>query len=75
MIERVAEVVNPDSHLVRRGRFLSTTFMWHIGEAGYLVEIIEARIVSITPRPFVTPNRLKCCPEIVCQGTTEHCPG
>ena len=56
MIERVAELVNSDAHLVRRGRFLSTTFMWGIGDVGYLVKIIEGRIVSITPGPFVTPN-------------------
>jgi len=56
MIERLAELVNADSELVRRGRFLSTTFMLGIGEQGYLVKIIEGRIVSITPGPFVTPN-------------------
>jgi hypothetical protein len=56
MIERIAELVNSDPHLVRRGRFLSTTFMLGIGEQGYLVKIIEGRIVSITPGPFVTPN-------------------
>jgi hypothetical protein len=30
--------------------------MLGIGDAGYLVKIIEGRIVSITPGPFVTPN-------------------
>jgi hypothetical protein len=56
MIERIAELVNSDANLVRRGRFLSTTFMLQIGEQGYLVKIIEGRIVSVTPGPFVTPN-------------------
>ena len=56
MIEGVADLVNSDERLVRRGRFLSTTFMWGIGEVGYLVKIIEGRIISITPGPFVTPN-------------------
>src|SRR5258708_15033790 len=56
MIERIADLVNSDANLVRRGRFLSTTFMLGIGDQGYLVKIIEGRIVGITPGPFVTPN-------------------
>jgi hypothetical protein len=56
MIERIPDLVNNDANLVRRGRFLSTTFMLGIGDRGYLVKIIEGRIVSITPGPFVTPN-------------------
>jgi hypothetical protein len=56
MIERIPDLVNDDPNLVRRGRFLSTTFMLGIGEQGYLVKIIEGRVVSITPGPFVTPN-------------------
>ena len=56
MIERIPELVNADANLVRRGRFLSTTFMLGVGDKGYLVKIIEGRIVSITPGPFVTPN-------------------
>src|SRR6188472_2493904 len=56
MIERIAELVNADTNLVRRGRFLSTTFLVQVGEQGYLVKIIEGRVVSVTPGPFVTPN-------------------
>jgi hypothetical protein len=56
MIERIPDLVNSDANLVRRGRFLSTTFMLGIGEQGYLVKIIEGRIVGVTPGPFVTPN-------------------
>src|SRR5947207_12785489 len=56
MIERIADLVNSDANLVRRGRFLSTTFMLEIGDKGYLVKIIEGRIFGITPSPFVTPN-------------------
>jgi hypothetical protein len=56
MIEHIPELVNSDENLVRRGRFLSTTFLMEIGDQGYLVKIIEGRIVSITPGPFVTPN-------------------
>jgi pimeloyl-ACP methyl ester carboxylesterase len=56
MIERIPDLVNADENLVRRGRHLSTTFMLGVGEQGHLVKIIEGRIVSITPGPFVTPN-------------------
>ena len=56
MIERIADLVNADPNIVRRGRYLSTTFMLEIGDAPYLVKIIEGRVVSITPGPFVTPS-------------------
>ena len=56
MIERIAELVNADAELVRRGRHLNTTFLIEIGDQGYLIKIIEGRIVSVTPGPFVTPN-------------------
>ena len=56
MIERIPDLVNADENLVRRGRFLSTTFLMEIGDKGYLIKIIEGRVVSITPGPFVTPN-------------------
>lgn len=56
MIERIADLVNADANLVRRGRFFSTTFMIEVGDQGYLVKIIEGRVVSVTPGPFVTPN-------------------
>ena len=56
MIERIPELVNADANLVRRGRFLNTTFLIEIGEAGYLVRIVEGRVVAVTPGPFITPN-------------------
>src|SRR5262249_14727706 len=56
MIERIRDLVNADEELVRRGRYVSTTFLMEIGDRGYLIKIIEGRIVSVTPRPFVTPN-------------------
>jgi pimeloyl-ACP methyl ester carboxylesterase len=56
MIERIPDLVNADADLVRRGRHLSTTFMLGIGDTGHLVKIIEGRVVSVTPGPFVTPN-------------------
>ena len=56
MIERIAELVNADERLVWRGRFVHTTFLIEIGDAGYLVRIADGRVVAVTPGPFVTPN-------------------
>jgi hypothetical protein len=56
MIERLADLVNADALLVRRGRFVNTTFFLGIGDAAYLVRIAEGRIAAVTPGPFITPN-------------------
>jgi pimeloyl-ACP methyl ester carboxylesterase len=56
MIDRIPELVNADADLVRRGRHLSTTFMLGVGDQGYLIKIVEGRVVSASPGPFVTPN-------------------
>lgn len=56
MIERIPELVNADANLVRRGRFVNTTFMVEIGDAGYLIRIADGRVVSVTPGPFITPS-------------------
>ena len=56
MIERIAELVNADENLIRRGRYLSTTFLVEVGDHGYLIKVHEGRVVSITPGPFITPN-------------------
>ena len=56
MIERIPDLVNSDVNLVRRGRYLNTTFMFEMGDKGYLVRIVSGRVVSVTPGPFITPN-------------------
>src|SRR5665213_1910481 len=56
MIETLAERVNGDEALVRRGRFLTTTFLLEVGTAAWLIAIFEGRIVSVTPGPFVMPS-------------------
>lgn len=56
MIERLAEFVNADPTLVRRGRFVDTTFLIAIGDSSYLVRIREGRVASVTPGPFITPD-------------------
>ena len=48
--------MNADAALVRRGRFLTTTFLIEIGSAQWLVSIVEGQIVSVTHGPFVMPS-------------------
>jgi hypothetical protein len=52
MIEALRERVNGDEALVRRGRFLSTTFLLEVGATAWLISIFEGRIVSVTPGPL-----------------------
>ena len=56
MIEALQHRVNADAALVRRGRYLTTTFLLQIGQAAWLIAIFEGRIVSVTPGPFVMPS-------------------
>jgi hypothetical protein len=56
MIEALRERVNDDPVLVRRGRFLTTTFLLEVGATTWLIAIHEGRIVSVTPGPFVMPS-------------------
>jgi hypothetical protein len=56
MIETLGERVNGDEMLVRRGRFLTTTFLLEVGPTVWLIAIFEGRIVSVTSGPFVMPS-------------------
>jgi hypothetical protein len=56
MLDTIASLVNADANLVRRGRFVDTTFLIAIDEAYTLVRIQEGRIVKLTPGPFITPD-------------------
>lgn len=56
MIEALKQRVNADEALVRRGRYLSTTFLLEVGRTAWLVAIFEGRIVSVTSGPFVMPS-------------------
>jgi hypothetical protein len=56
MIETLKERVNDDAALVRRGRFLTTTFLLEVGATSWLVAIYEGRILSVTRGPFVMPS-------------------
>ncbi|MBN8989842.1 MAG: hypothetical protein J0H42_16440 [Rhizobiales bacterium] len=56
MIETLQARVNGDAGLVRRGRYLTTSFLLEVGPSAFLVSIYEGRIVSMTPGPFVMPS-------------------
>jgi hypothetical protein len=56
MIEMLKERVNDDPALVRRGRFLTTTFLLEVGPTAWLVAVREGRIQSVTRGPFVMPS-------------------
>jgi hypothetical protein len=56
MIEALKERVNGDAALVRRGRFLTTTFLLEVGSSAWLIAIFEGRIMSVTSGPLVTPS-------------------
>jgi hypothetical protein len=49
----IAEMVNGDAELVRRGRHCSTTFLLEAGDTSYLVRVLEGRVVSIERGPFL----------------------
>ena len=56
MIEVLKQRVNDDAGLVRRGKFLTTTFLLEIGATAWLISIFEGKIISVTRGPFVMPS-------------------
>jgi len=56
MIETLQARVNGDAGLVRRGRYLTTSFLLEVGQTAFLISIYEGRIVSVTQGPFVMPS-------------------
>jgi len=56
VLEALKERVNADAALVRRGRYLTTTFLLQAGETSWLVSIFEGKIVSVSRGPFVMPS-------------------
>ena len=56
MLEHLAERVNADANLVRRGKQVNTTFLIVIDNTDHLIRIAEGKITAITPGPFITPT-------------------
>ena len=53
MLEGLAEIVNDDEALVRRGKYFSDTFMLEVGETEVLIEIRQGRVERVETGPFV----------------------
>jgi hypothetical protein len=56
MIATLAERVNADAALVRRGRFVATSFLLEVGAEAWLIRVEHGRIVEVTKGPFVMPS-------------------
>jgi pimeloyl-ACP methyl ester carboxylesterase len=53
VFERLPELVNDRADLVRRGRFLTVTFLVVSGSTHYLVRLVEGRIERVERGPFL----------------------
>ena len=53
VFEKLAELVNADERLVRRGRFLTTTFLLESDGDAWLVSVVEGRIERVERGPFL----------------------
>ena len=47
------ELVNGDAALVRRGRYLTATFLVEAGGTEFLVRVVEGRIAAVEAGPFL----------------------
>jgi hypothetical protein len=56
MIDTLKQRVNDDTGLVRRGRYLTTTFLLEIGSTAWLIAIHDGHVASVTKGPFVMPS-------------------
>jgi hypothetical protein len=50
---RLPEWVNADAALVRRGRYLSATFLLEVGDTAWLVTVHEGRVARLERGPFL----------------------
>jgi hypothetical protein len=53
VFERSSEWVNGDAALVRRGRYISTTFLIEVGEVAWLTTVHEGRVSRVERGPFL----------------------
>jgi pimeloyl-ACP methyl ester carboxylesterase len=53
VLDTLADLVNADADLVRRGRFLTTTFLVDVGTTSYLIRVLEGRIARVERGPFL----------------------
>ena len=53
VLEGLAELVNADAGLVRRGRYLTTSFLVETGTTAWLVSVHEGRVTRVERGPFL----------------------
>ena len=53
MFERLPDLVDADAGLVRRGRFLSVTFLIEVGARAYLIHVVQGRVTRVERGPFL----------------------
>jgi len=53
VLDQLADLVNADAGLVRRGRYLSTTFLVETGSIAWLVSVHEGRVTRVERGPFL----------------------
>lgn len=53
VLDDLADLVNRDASLVRRGRYLSTTFLVETGSTAWLVTVHEGRVIKLERGPFL----------------------
>lgn len=56
MLEQLADLVNGDAALVRRGRHLDGAFLVEARPRSWLVHVLRGRIEKIEEGPFVMPS-------------------
>jgi len=56
MLDKIAGLVNADARLVRRGRFVDTSFMIVIDDAYTLLRVQEGKVTKVMSGPFITPD-------------------
>jgi hypothetical protein len=56
MFERLADLVNADEALVRRGRYVNASMLIESGGDGTLVRIDRGAVTDLTPGPLLMPD-------------------
>ena len=56
VMTRLPALVNQDTALIRRGRWLSNVFLVEAGTTQFLVHVDKGRLLKVEPGPFVMPS-------------------
>mgnify|MGYP001242062348 FL=1 len=56
VMTRLPALVNQDTALIRRGRWLSNVFLVEVGTRQFLVHVDKGRLLKVEHGPFVMPS-------------------